>query len=97
MFYGYTFLSLSKTLEYRTGRKPLFWSICMPELAWKKCKQTAAFYHSLYSNFLVLISICNSVFSEVTVAQMAMCYSTGQRVSGSIPIGGLELRLGAGS
>ena len=26
----------SKTIEYRTGRKPLFWSIRMPELAWKK-------------------------------------------------------------
>ena len=23
-----------KTLEYRTGRKPLFWPLCMPELAW---------------------------------------------------------------
>ena len=42
-----------KTLEYRTGRNPYFWSIRMPELAWKKCKQTT-FYHSLYSNFLRL-------------------------------------------
>ena len=40
-----------KTLEYWTGRNPYFWSIRMPELAWKKCKQTT-FYHSLYSNFL---------------------------------------------
>ena len=52
-----TCLIVPKTLEYRTGRKPLFWSICMPELAWKKCKQTA-FYHSLYSNFLEHTHFC---------------------------------------
>ena len=25
----------AKTLDYRTGRNPMFWSIRMPELAWK--------------------------------------------------------------
>ena len=28
--------NLNLLLEYRTGRNPLFWSIRMPELAWKK-------------------------------------------------------------
>ena len=45
-----------KTLEYRTGRKPLFSSIRMPELAWKKSKQTA-FYNSLYSFCPVLLEL----------------------------------------